>query len=98
MGATLLSYMNTCKGTKEWTGGSVIYPSTGFSTYNLNLKSKDDLVDDSVTKGDKLIVVQGCFLYRSFDVARHSYFCYFYKQGQSKIQNLNICASGQYAD
>jgi hypothetical protein len=95
---TLLNYMNACKAYREWTGGSVVYPSTGFSSYNLNVTTKDDFVDEPATKGDKVIIVQGCFLYRSFDNPRHSYFCYFYKQGQSKIQNLNICPTGHYAD
>lgn len=91
-------YLEACKANKEWQAGSVVYPSTGFSTYNLNAKTKDDFVDEAITKGDKLILFQGCFLYRSFDVPRHSYFCYFYKQGQTKFQNLNICPGGHYAD
>jgi hypothetical protein len=96
--ATLLNCMNACKEMKEWNGGSVIYPSTGFSTYTLNAKTKDEFVDEAITKGDKTIIAQGCFAYRSFNLPRHSYFCYFYKQGQSKPQNLNICPSGHYAD
>jgi hypothetical protein len=91
-------YLERCKNTNEWPGGSVAYPSTGFSTYNFSLKTKDDFVDEAITKGDKLVVLQGCFLYRTFEAARHSYFCYFYKKGQTKIQNLNICTSGHYAD
>jgi hypothetical protein len=91
-------YMEACKAQMQWSGGSVIYPTTGFSTYNLNTKSNDDVVDQTITSGDKLIYVQGCFLYRTFDAPRHSYFCFFYKQGQTKIQNLNICPTGHYAD
>ena len=91
-------YLEACKANKEWKGGSVAYPSTGFSNYSLNTKTKDDFVDGAITKGDKLIFFQGCFLYRSFDIPRHNYFCFFYKQGQSKFQNLNICPGGHYAD
>jgi hypothetical protein len=97
--ATKLSRsLEFCKNTNTWQGGSVAYPTVGFNTFNLNLKTADDFVDEEITKGDKFIFVEGCFLYRSFDRARHSYFCYFYKQGQTKIQNLNICAIGHYAD
>jgi hypothetical protein len=91
-------YMETCKATMDWKNGSVAYPSTGFSSYNLSAKSKEDFVDDATIKGEKIIFFQGCFLYRSFDLPRHSYFCYFYKQGMTKIQNLNICPGGHYAD
>jgi hypothetical protein len=94
----ITNYLEACKSYQEWNGGSVVYPSTGFSSYNLSLKIPDDLTDDAVIKGDKLIYLQGCFLYRSFGLPRHSYFCYFYKQGFTKIGNLNICNSGHYAD
>jgi phage pi2 protein 07 len=90
--------MESCKAIKTWQGGSVAYPSTGFTSYNFNLKTKDDLVDEAITKGEKIIFLQGCFVYRTFDVPRHSYFCFFYKQGQTKIQNLNICPIAHYAD
>ena len=49
-------------------------------------------------KGEEIIIVDGCFLYRTFDKPRHSYFCYFYKQGISKLESLNICFSGHHAD
>lgn len=98
VGTRILNYMNACKNAKEWKGGSVIYPSVGFSAYNLNSKTNDDFVDEDFTKGEKLLIVQGCFVYRTFDLPRHSYFCYFYRQGYTKPQNLNICTSGHEAD
>jgi hypothetical protein len=90
--------LQQCKSTEKWSGGSVIYPSTGSGNYTLFVKSKDDFVDDAVVKGNKMVVVQGCFLYRTFERPHHSYFCYFFKGGQTKIQNLNICNSGHDAD
>lgn len=98
--AMLQTYMNACEGAKDWKGGSVIYPTSNAfgSGYSLSIKSKDDFVDEAMTKGDKLVIVQGCFLYRSFDVPRHSYFCYFYQPGNGKISNLNICRTGHHAD
>jgi hypothetical protein len=86
---------------KERHSGNVIYPATsgfGASPYSISARSKDDLVDEAVVKGDKLVVVQGCFWYETIDLPKHAYFCYFYKQGFTKIQNLNICVSGQEAD
>ncbi len=60
--------------------------------YPLKLSIKD-LID-----GKKTLIVQGCFLYMSFNVLRHSYFCYFYKAPTTKPSNLNICLIGHYAD
>jgi hypothetical protein len=95
----LQNSMNICKATEKWQGGSVVYPYTGSrSSYVLNTKNIADFVDEDFTKGNKLMVVQGCFLYKTFNLPRYSHFCYFYKQGYSKPQNLNICHSGQDAD
>jgi hypothetical protein len=94
----IAQYLDNCKSQIAWPGGSVVYPSTGFSNYVLNTKTKEDFVDDPIIKKDKIVFLQGCFLYRTFDAPRHSYFCFFYKQGQTKFQNLNICANGHYAD
>lgn len=97
---TLSDYLNACREMKEWSGGSVIYPISGTfgGGYNLNIKSKDDFVDEPMTKGDTLAILRGCFAYRSVGMPHHSYFCFFYKQGQTKIQNLSICPTGHYAD
>lgn len=94
----LTAYLNGCLKYAPGSAGSVVYPSTGFSSYFLIAKSQPNLVDDAVIKGEKLIFVQGCFAYKTFDILRHTYFCYFYKQGQTKPQNLNICSTGHYAD
>jgi hypothetical protein len=90
--------MNACKAKKDWEGGSVIYPSTGFAFYNFTTTTTDTFVDELTTKGAKIIVMQGCFLYRTFDAPRHSYFCYYYQEGRSKTQNLSICSHGHFAD
>ncbi|MGB7698488.1 MAG: hypothetical protein WBL57_04140 [Methylovirgula sp.] len=78
----LATYMQECKKVNQWIAGSVVYPTVGFSSYSLNSKSRDDLVDDAFTKGNKVMFVEGCFVYRTFDMPRHSYFCYFYTPGR----------------
>jgi hypothetical protein len=97
----LNQYLTECKNLNEWQGGSVIYPITGGlggGGYSLTLKTKEDFADEAMTKGDTMAVIRGCFVYQSFKLPRHSYFCFFYKQGQTKIQNLNICPTWHYAD
>ena len=78
--------------------GQVVFPSTGFSAYNLTLTIPNQTIDQETIDGDKTLIVQGCFLYRSFKVIRHSYFCYFYRAKTTKPDNLNICTAGHYAD
>lgn len=101
LGKQIAQYMQACKSTSQWAGGNVVYPTTsgfGGSGYILFTKSNPNVVDESLVKGDKILIVQGCFLYRSFDVPRHSYFCYFWQKDRSKFDNLNICIQGHYAD
>ncbi|HEY3917493.1 MAG TPA: hypothetical protein VGL83_06855 [Stellaceae bacterium] len=95
----LSAYLATCKGTITWQGGAVVWPTSGNgAAYTLNFSSKDSFVDEAVKNGEKEIIVQGCFLYRTFGAPHHSYFCFFWKHGQTKIQNLNVCISGHDAD
>jgi hypothetical protein len=91
----LNSYVHTCRNSQWGGGGSMVFPTTaGFASgYNLTTKSNDDLVDDAVVQGSKTVFVQGCFRYKTLDIPKYTYFCYFYKAGVTKIHNLNICAS-----
>jgi hypothetical protein len=98
--AKIQSGIKACGDIKKWDGGNVVFPTTAVpaGTYRLGTEIKADFVDESIVKGDKIIVVQGCLSYRTFDVPHHTFFCYFYKQGTSKIANLNVCISGHFAD
>lgn len=90
--------LGNCRSAAASSGGQVVFPSTGFNAYTLTVKPADQTLDQEVIDGKKTLIVQGCFLYRSFDVVRHSYFCYFYRGKVSKPENLSICAAGHYAD
>jgi hypothetical protein len=94
------SYMKACQDTKEWPGGSVVYPSSsGFGGgYTLSIKTTDNFIEEAMINGEKTIIVQGCFVYKTLEAPKHSYFCYFYRQGFTKIQNLNICLAGHDAN
>ncbi len=96
--ARLSIALNNCRATDSVPGGQVVFPSTGFSAYNLTLTIPNQTIDQETIDGDKTLIVQGCFLYRSFKVIRHSYFCYFYRAKVTKPDNLNICTAGHYAD
>jgi hypothetical protein len=86
-----------CRANDTISGGQVVFPSTGFSSYNLAITNHEP-IDQELVDSQKTLIVQGCFLYRSFSVIRHSYFCYFYRSKTSKPENLSICLAGHYAD
>lgn len=73
--ARVLIALNGCKLIYELAPGQVAFPTTGFSAYNLTSKIPVTL-DQTVIDGEKTLIVQGCFLYRSFKIVRHSYFCF----------------------
>jgi len=96
--AKINATLKGCKAVESLGGGQVVFPSTGFSAYNLTFKTSDEISDQEMIDGEKTLIVQGCFLYKSFNVIRHSYFCYFYRTKTTKPENLSICLAGHYAD
>jgi hypothetical protein len=90
--------LNECRSREDLSSGQVVFPSTGFSAYNLTVSPPQQLVTPGMIDGEKTLIVQGCFLYKSFNVVRHSYFCYFYRAQISKAESINICTAGHYAD
>ncbi len=90
--------LNECRSREDVSGGQVVFPSTGFSSYNLTITPQQQPVTQEMIDGEKTLIIQGCFLYKSFNVIRHSYFCYFYRAKISKPESINICTAGHYAD
>jgi hypothetical protein len=91
-------YFEACQRIDALPQGGVVFPSLGFSANNLTAKTTSDIITQSLLDGDVNLIVQGCFLYKSFNVIRHSYFCYYYNAKRTKVANLNICTAGHYAD
>jgi len=88
-----------CMGTPVTTSGQVIFPSTGFgSGADYPIEFSKDEVDEGVIARDKFLVAQGCIAYESFGVARHSAFCYFFRNKTTAPEHLTICGSGSDAD
>jgi hypothetical protein len=94
------STMKDCQNWKIWKGGAVVYPNTAaFSNgYTVTAPVDKTFVTAEMTTGQSLIVVHGCFVYRTFNRPKYVYFCYFYKHGVSKITGLNICPTGHDAN
>lgn len=90
-----------CRKAQLTGGGSVIFPSAGGLTpsgQSLTITKPDSFVEQNVIDGINTVVADGCFLYKSIGIVRHSYFCYFYNAKQTKAAALNICQNGNGAD
>jgi hypothetical protein len=93
------AFAEQCLGSGQWSGGSVVYPTfDSVRAYVVGFQLPDDLVDDDVARGEKLIVVQYCFRYRTFDIPRHSLVCYSYRKGVSPRYGLDLCDFEQRAN
>jgi hypothetical protein len=94
----IVPLLHTCLNLKEREAGQVIYPSTGFAHASLFYTFPEDMIDEDVIIGKKFLIIQGCFVYRTFDKVRHSAFCFYYRSGINKPESLNVCLGGNYTD
>jgi len=92
------NYMQKCLATPVIIGARVIYPTSGFSSYQYQGTLSGNLITEPLIAGNRTIIIQGCFAYRTADKDRHSAFCYFFRAGKSDPQHLSICEKGSYAD
>jgi hypothetical protein len=84
----------------------VAYPSSGLtgSGYSMRIDTNNPteqnkvLADADISSGNKIFVVQWCFIYLSLTEVHHSTACYFYQAKVSTLPNLNICQTGNDAD
>ncbi|MBV9585414.1 MAG: hypothetical protein JO213_11065 [Alphaproteobacteria bacterium] len=90
--------LNRCLATKPGDRTRVIYPTASNANDRTVLSIKRELIDWDVLYGTKILVVPGCFAYRSAGQTHHSAFCFFYQHGFSNSENWPICQGGNYAD
>jgi hypothetical protein len=90
--------INDCIFAASIGGGEVVYPTTGFSTYQEHLTITKDQIDDGLIAGTKAIFIPGCFTYETFGESHHSAFCFLYRKGLTTVPNLNFCTGGSYAN
>jgi hypothetical protein len=97
-GRRVIPFRAACLGATKAPPGQIVYPASPSSGYSINLTSDKAMVDSPVIAGEKLVILQGCFIYETVQSVRHSYFCYFYKQGFSNIASMNSCVAGHHGD
>jgi len=96
--AKVEAFFKGCREATNLRSGQVVFPNVGNAEGLLTFTSKDEFVDQSLIDGGTTLIAQGCFVYKSFNVIRHTYFCFFFSSKRSKIESLNYCANGAGAD
>jgi hypothetical protein len=94
----MAEYLQKCGNTPARGLAGAVFPTSGFSVSQLSIPIDETLIDEGVVTGTKAILVQGCFVYQTGNITRHSAFCYFYKTDKTDTAHLNVCLSGNYAD
>jgi hypothetical protein len=96
--AKVEAYFKGCRAATTLRSGQVVFPTATNTANRLTFTTPDAFVDQAVIDGDKTIVVDGCFVYKSFEIVRHSYFCYVFNSKKGKPDALNFCDIGAGAD
>ena len=82
----------------EFKPSSIAFPGFSANEYQYNVPDLGVTADQAVLSGDKVIVVLACFLYKSYNVIRHTSYCGFDLSGTTVSTNLGYCPSGNDAD
>jgi hypothetical protein len=90
--------LNHCLATKPGERPRVVYPNPAGANDRTTLSVKRELIDWDVLYGTKILVVPGCYAYRTGGQTHHSAFCFFYQHGFSNPNDWAICQGGNYAD
>ena len=96
MRALLLTPETACQPTRST--DSRRYGRPPGSVSRLTLALDNGPIQYGVRAGTKSLAMFGCFAYRTYGVAHHTAWCYYYEPGVSNIESLNICQGGKYAD
>src|SRR5437868_3693393 len=90
--------LNHCLATKPGDRTRVVYPNPAGANDRTTLSVKRELIDWDVLYGTKILVVPGCYAYRTGGQTHHSAFCFFYQHGFSNPNDRAICPGRNYAD
>jgi len=90
--------LNHCLATKPGDRTRVVYPNPSGANDRTTLTVKRELIDWDVLYGTKILVVPGCYAYRTGGQTHHSAFCFFYQHGFSNPNDWAICQGRNYAD
>jgi hypothetical protein len=97
--AKVEAFFKGCREATNFRAGQAVFPTLGSTEGgSMSFTTKEEFVDQPLIEGEKTLIAQGCFIYKSFNVIRHTYFCFFFNAKRSKIESLNYCTNGAGAD
>ncbi len=92
-------FVQKCRATPTRIGAQVLFPSVGLGTgFSFTTTFPKEKIDQEVIRGNKVLIAVGCLAYDTAGKTHHSTFCYFFKNGTTKPDNLNLCFNGNTAD
>lgn len=101
----IMTFSSEClKVTNLPPGLQVVYPNTGFGSYQISFDTEKQaeankiIVTDDIISGKSIVAVKGCFTYKSLKEFHHSAFCFYYLANMTVLPNLSICNVGNDAD
>jgi hypothetical protein len=91
-------YITNCKQTYPNLGASTVFPTSGASVYQARGQIDKTEVDWDVINGVKIVIVPGCFVYKTLNEIHRSAFCFFSQNGTTALNAWAFCPFGNYAD
>jgi hypothetical protein len=91
-------YVGKCFGTAPPKGYTVVFPTTGFSSYTGMKEIPGASIDWDVMYGVKFIVLTGCYVYITNNETRRTTFCNFFQNGRTSARSWAFCPTGNYAN
>ena len=86
-----------CAALTPGAGTKVVYPGASAGDRTA-VTVRRELIDWDFLYGVKILVVPGCYAYKSGGTTHHSAFCFFYQHGFSNPTSWPLCQAGNYAD
>jgi hypothetical protein len=97
--AHIAEYVAKCRTTQPVIGAQVVFPTTGFSSYNTSRVIEEILIDWNLLYGTSLLYITGCYVYNTLGVTHRTSFCFWFQNGPKMTpQSWVFCPTGNYAD
>jgi hypothetical protein len=96
--AKVEAYFKGCRAATTLRSGQIIFPTVSSAANSMKLTTVEGFVDQAVLDGEKTVIIDGCFVYKSLDTIWHSYFCFSFNGKKSKSDARNYCDKGEGAN
>ena len=83
---------------EDYVGAMIAFPTGDFQNYQASAVLKASDVDQDLVDGRKIVVLQGCIVYMTEGVVRHSASCLYFQSGKTRLVRFPTCAKGNEAD